>query len=98
MGCQYQVFKLLAQDSLQEETIIGDKKEIKYIINNPNVDYFYKSRKNKDKAGNNSCHLVFEMVRDNIRYKFLDMLIDQKIGDINKPNVLGLLPHQVDHF
>ena len=38
------------------------------------------------------------MVRDNIRYKFLDMLIDQKIGDINKPNVLGLLPHQIDHF
>ena len=38
------------------------------------------------------------MSRENIRYKFLDILIDQKIGDINKPNVLGLLPHQMDHF
>lgn len=52
-----------------------------------------KSRANKDKSGNNSCHLAFEMVRDSYRYKFLEILIEEKIGDINKPNVLGLLPH-----
>ena len=99
LGCQYQTFKLLVQDSLQEEVYFGNSQDQKYIIDDPkNIEYFNKSRRNKDKGGNNSCHLVFEMSRENIRYKFLDILIDQKIGDINKPNVLGLLPHQMDHF
>ena len=37
------------------------------------------------------------MVREEYRYKFMNILIKEKIGDLNKPNVLGLLPHQVEH-
>ena len=70
----------------------------KYIIRDPmNESYFYKSRSNKDNVGNNSCHIVFEMVSDEHRYQFLELLIEEKIGNINKPNLLGFLPHQIEH-
>lgn len=88
------MFKLLAKDSLLENTFWGEDRKIKYNIKDKSdQEYFMKSRANKDKSGNNSCHLAFEMVRDSYRYKFLEILIEEKIGDINKPNVLGLLPH-----
>ena len=82
-----------------EDCHIGDNSTKKYIIENKDdLEYFKKSRANKDVAGNNSCHLAFEMVRAKYRYMFLELLIEENIGDINKPNVLGLLPHQIDHY
>ena len=37
------------------------------------------------------------MVKNNTRYKFLDLLIEEEVGDINKANILGLLPHMIEH-
>ena len=92
------MLKLLAEGSNDEESHFNDDSKLKYILKDKDdLEYFRKSRANKDKAGNNSCHLAFEMVRDSYRYKFLELLIEEKIGDINKPNVLGLLPHQIEH-
>ena len=37
------------------------------------------------------------MIRSNYRYKFLHFLIEEGICDINKPNILGFLPHHLEH-
>lgn len=89
------MLQLLAKDSKQETVKFGvTPRDKKYKIKDrKDEEYFEKSRANKDSAGNNSCHLAFEMVRDYERYKFLELLIEEKIGSLNKPNVLGLLPH-----
>ena len=94
MGCQYEVCELLAKDSYRDEIQIGNSKDLKYIIHDSQDEkYFQKSRSNKDDSGNNCCHLAFEMVRDETRYQFLELLIDERIGNLNKPNTLGLLPN-----
>ena len=96
VGCQYKTLLMLADNSKPNKEL--DPSCQKYIIEDKRKEkYFLKSRANKDKAGNNSCHLAFEMVRDKYRYKFLDLLIEEGIGDVNKTNVLGLLPHQIEH-
>ena len=96
IGCQWKTLLLLADKSKIDEEI--NPYTAKYIIKDKSqVNYFVKSRANTDNAGNNSCHLAFEMIRKKYRYMFLDLLIEEEIGDINKPNILGLLPHQIEH-
>jgi len=48
--------------------------------------------------GNNSCHLAYEIIDEKLRYKFLNLLLSEGIGDMNKPNVLGFLPHEIEHI
>ena len=48
------------------------------------VDYYWKSRKGKDRAGNNSLHSVFETNFDSNdeRNRFLRILLDEGIGEV----------------
>lgn len=96
-GCQYNLLKLLVENSKQGAHI-NFEGEKKYIIKNPSdEEYFLKSRANKSKSGNNSCHLAFEIVEKKMRYKILRLLIDEHIGDLYKPNKLGYLAHHIEH-
>lgn len=56
-----------------------------------------KSRQCKDLAGNNTCHYVFEIADQMTRYKTLRILVQEKIGDLNKRNKLGFLPCEIDN-
>ena len=97
MGRQYDLFEYLVKDSKKHDAINAEG-DHKYIIKNPDdEEYFWKSRANKDKTGNNTCHLAFEINNLKWRYKFLKVLIEEEIGDIYKPNKLGYLPHQIEH-
>jgi ERCC4-related helicase len=79
----------------------GRKKKdeiVKYIFKNKNDEkYYWKSRKKKDIFGNNSMHLAFNIEDEELKYKFINLLIDEEVGDLNKPNIMGLLPHELDH-
>jgi len=61
------------------------------------MSYFWKSRQNKDENGNNTCHLAFEIIDEKTRYKFLNLLLEEEIGDVAKANVMGLFPHELEH-
>jgi hypothetical protein len=57
------------------------------------LDYYWKSRQSKDCAGNNSCHILFSVIDDeSLRFKFLKLLTNEKVGEMNKRNCLGYLP------
>ena len=77
-----------------------EKHIIRYVIGNHSEkrkNYYWKSRKGKDDAGNNTMHFVF-MIRDEVmRYKALRILIKEEIGDLSKRNILGDLPHELVH-
>lgn len=72
--------------------------ETKYhIVDYMDLDYYWKSRESKDKFSNNTCHLCFKIEDQKLRYDILKLLIEEKCGDVNKPNNLGYLPHEVMH-
>jgi len=56
------------------------------------MDYYWKSRENKDFCGNNQLHIVFEIDDLALRHQFLTLLIEEGVGNPNKRNVQGLLP------
>lgn len=58
---------------------------------------FWKSRTGKDDCGNNLCHYAFEKNDIDTRYKFLEFLIQEGVGDIRKPNIKGQIPHELEH-
>ena len=66
-------------------------------ISSTDLDYYWKSRQNKDENGSDSCHVAFEIVDERQRYKFLSLLLSEEIGDLTKPNVMGNLPHEIEH-
>ena len=77
------------------------KVPVKYkIVDFEDFDYYWKSRQNKDDAGNNSCHLVFATIDKDVdlRFKFLKLLIEEGVGDMNKRNRLGYLPQENLHL
>ena len=75
-----------------------DSKEPKYeVIISKNEKYFWKSRKKKDIFGNNTMHIAFEINDLDLRYKMVELLLEEDIGDINKANIIGFLPHEVEH-
>ena len=61
------------------------------------IVYYEKSRQNKDLSGNNTLHFVFEIEDLEKRYKILQLLIDEQIGNLSKRNKIGYLPHQIDN-
>jgi hypothetical protein len=42
-------------------------------------------------------HLAFNIEDQELKYKFINLLIDEEVGDLNKPNIMGLLPHELEH-
>jgi hypothetical protein len=42
-------------------------------------------------------HIAFEINDLDLRYKILELLLEEDIGDINKANIIGFLPHEVEH-
>jgi len=61
------------------------------------IEYFYKSRQGKDENGNNSLHYAFLIKDETLRVKVLDLLLDEKVGDPGKRNLLGYLPEEMMH-
>jgi hypothetical protein len=59
--------------------------------------YYWKSQKGKDRAGNTIFHSLFETPLMEDRFKFLKLLIQENIGDLNMRNKLGYLPTDLDH-
>ena len=49
-----------------------------------------------DDQGNNLCHYVFERSHIETRYKFLEIILKEQVGDIRKPNIQGQLPHDIE--
>lgn len=52
----------------------------------------------KDMCGNNTMHIVFEINDLDLRYKMVELLLEEEIGDINKANIIGQLPHEIEHI
>ena len=42
-------------------------------------------------------HFAFNIKDTELKYKFINILIDEQVGDLNKPNIMGLLPHELEH-
>jgi hypothetical protein len=42
-------------------------------------------------------HFAFNIKDPELKYKFINILIDEEVGDLNKPNIMGLLPHELEH-
>jgi hypothetical protein len=42
-------------------------------------------------------HIVFEINDLDLRYKMVELLLEEEIGDINKANIIGQLPHEIEH-
>lgn len=102
LGEQYDLLEYLIKDTRKgiNNKITDESKKfrIKYKIENfLMTEYYWKSREGKDENGNNTCHLAFEIMDRELRYKVLKLLIEENVGDINKHNVLGYLPHEVNH-
>ena len=41
--------------------------------------------------------MAFEINDEELRYKIINLLINEEIGDINKANIIGQLPHEIEH-
>ena len=99
IGMQLEILEYLIKDTRQGINIGREEKvEPKYhIVDYMDLDYYWKSREGKDSFSNNSCHLCFKIEDEKLRYDILKLLIEEKCGDVNKPNNLGYLPHEVMH-
>ena len=73
----------------------ADATSKRYDVPSELKEDFTKSRKKKDKAGNNSCHYAFAIGQDEKtnaytkRWKFIRLLSENKVGDMNEPNTKG---------
>jgi hypothetical protein len=97
LGKQYDLLEYMVKDTRKGINIgLPDDKKypVKFKIDDyMNLDYYWKSRQNKDQVGNNTLHLVFSVVdNEELRFKFVKLCIEESIGDINKRNCLGYLP------
>lgn len=64
-----------------------DSANPKYVLEDPLIkEKYIKTKANKDRFGNNSCHYVFEIEDTTERYKFLKLLIDNNVGDMRERN------------
>ena len=61
------------------------------------IKLFKKNVKGKDFQGNNTLHYAFEINDLPLRYRFLQLLLEQGIGDLHKPNDVGQLPIDIEH-
>jgi hypothetical protein len=50
-----------------------------------------------DQAGNNVMHSLFLKPKTDSRYLFLKLLIEEDVGDVTSPNLLGYKPTDFDH-
>ena len=94
-GLQYPMLQYLVTDSMRG-TNKGSVTRYK-IENDKDIDYYWKSRQSKDNCGNNAFHHCFAIQSDIQRYRFISLLHKERIGDLNKRNKLGHLPHEVQH-
>ena len=98
---QLDLLKYLIKDTRKGVNIGRDENDkivAKYHITDyMDLDYYWKSREGKDSFANNTCHLCFKIEDANLRYNILQILIEEVVGDVNKPNNLGYLPHEVMH-
>ena len=70
----------------------------KYILESKDLAaYYWKSRKGKNDLGNNTCHFAFEIDDEDLRYQVLELLVQESVGDIDKPNIKGLEPYEIEH-
>lgn len=95
-GHQIELLKLLI-----EETTTGNKNDAcrrKYTLEKPDfAHYYWKSRKGKNDLGNNTAHFAFEIDDEELRYQVLELLVQEQVGDIDKPNIKGLEPYEIEH-
>ena len=68
-----------------------------HVEDEDRIKYFYKSRQSKDRQGNNSAHFAFMIEDPNLRRKFLDLILEEELGDVEKRNILSLLPEEMLH-
>jgi hypothetical protein len=80
LGKHYELLEYLVKDT-RKGINIGLAEEAKYPVKYKiddflMLDYWWKSRQNKDINGNNTCHLLFSVVDDEVlRYKILRLLV-----------------------
>jgi hypothetical protein len=67
------------------------------ILEEKNIEYYWKSRANKDRSGNNPCHYAFTIPDLHLRYKVIKLLIEEGVGDPSKRNKMGMLPQDLEH-
>ena len=75
-GCQYKLLEYLISNTKKGAwEQCGYRKYDTTLIGSRELDYYWKSRQNKDQSGNNTCHVAFEIVDEEVRYKFLNLLL-----------------------
>jgi len=97
IGQQYELLEYIAADTRKGKQRRTRPKRKYQVQKYDHISYFYKSRESKDKQGNNACHFAFLIENPDIRKKFLDLCLDEGLGDVQRVNVVGLLPEQMTH-
>ena len=82
---------------LVNKSKVGSRDSKYRVMKKRDESYFNKSRSNKDIEGNNVSHFVFQIEDTTLRYKILNILLLEEIGDLTKRNKLGYLPSEIEH-
>lgn len=95
-GQQFDLLKLLIEDSQINEEGCSLKYDLKGL---PEADktYWKNSRESKDAYGNNTCHFALAIQNNEEREKYVKLLLDNEVGDIDKPNKRGIEPIMIEH-
>ena len=95
LGENYILLEEFIKDTNREVLTTMDQKDKRYSMKEckwNDIDYFWKSRENKDEFGNNVMHAVFLIEDVELRNKFITLLLNEQVGNVDKRNKLGFLP------
>lgn len=75
----------------------GEEDKGRYLVQPEFREEFLAQRKYPDECGNNAMHFVFNVADLDKRWEYLELLLNEDIGDINGRNLSNYLPHQIEH-
>ena len=80
-GKQVTDFKVKIKPDLDVRDVANWSQQVYKLKNEQDRDYFETSRKSKDECGNNSMHFAFNIQNEEVRNKFVDLLLHTGVGN-----------------
>ena len=74
----------------------GDEHNCRYDVPEERRNDYIMQRNEADECGNNALHHIFN-TNETSRWKYLECLISEGVGDTNEMNINNYLPHQIEH-